>query len=141
MKRVILFLLFVFSSVLAFSQSTQKDFEELQKKLQKMKDSVLNDPNIRKYMSNANVATTNTLPSTTSSPSLPAGQSDKEFEKIQLPKKDTARIRKIPSKNFSASELHSYCNNLYARLSKKLPQADASMQAIVKKMGNDAIKL
>jgi hypothetical protein len=141
MKRIFFSLLLVFIALTAISQVTQKEFEEMQKKLQKMRDSVLNDPSVRKYMNNANVATTNTLPSTVSSPSLPAGQSDKEFEKIQLPKKDTARIRKIPSKTFSPSQLHGYCSELYTRLSKKLPQADASMQAVLKKMGDDATKL
>lgn len=142
MKRNFLFLLLLFIGSAAFSQVTQKEFEEMQKKLQKKVDSALNDPNLKKYINNPNTSFPNKQPASNQPSSQTFGKSDKDFEKIKLPLKDTAKIKTIPVKTFSLTELRSYLDNLYVQLSKKFPaDAVSSANAIATKLDNDPAKL
>ena len=71
-----------------------------------------------------------------------AGQKVKEPNVENLPIADSAQIRSIPKKTFTAAEMPKYLNDLYLQLSKKLPaDAVASANAIATKLGNQPSKL
>ena len=72
----------------------------------------------------------------------PRGQKVKEPNVENLPSPDSAKIRSIPKKNFTAAEMPKYLNDLYLQLSKKFPaDAVASAKAIATKLGNQPSKL
>jgi tetratricopeptide (TPR) repeat protein len=114
-----LFLLSLISS--AFAQVTKEQLDELQKKLQKQRDSVMNLPQVKKYLKDPDVK----LP-TAETPTRPVsniGGGNSSFDKMQLPPKDSIKLKNIPTKVFSPEELRTYCSDLYNKIAQKLPQA------------------
>jgi tetratricopeptide (TPR) repeat protein len=135
MKSFITIIVFAFLCIQSSAQQIPKTPDELQayiKSLQKKADSMQNAMKNTKSTGNTNFPSGTTMKTTKNS--------DNNYD-IQLPKKDTGRIKKITSKNFTATQLHSYCNDLYNQLSKKLPQAAAVVQSTFKKLGSDPTKL
>ena len=125
------------------AQYTQAEMDAMQKKLQKMRDSVMNDPTIKKFMDqngNINAAPPQISGSTGSGTgSLP---SDTDIEKLILPKMDTARIRLIPKHDFTIEEIATFIDDVHTVLEKKLPPiAVASAKDIAQKLAKDPVEM
>lgn len=137
MKTIFLAAVGLLISCAVCSQQTPKTPEEMEaflKSLQKKADSMQQAMKGRKV----NEQNKNTAGETTK----PAKSTANDPDKFKLPEKDSAKIKSLPRKNFSASEIRSYLNSLYDELSRKFP-ADAvgSAKAIAAKLGNDPVKL
>lgn len=138
-RKHLIFLCLFFTGATSFTQPTQAELQAMQERLQKQRDSVMNDPNLKKYMNQANH-----LPKSHPPPSqLPATTfNNKDFENIRLPQKNPARIKNIPQRNFSLAELQIYLTSLYTQLADKMaPDIVASVNSIAKKLGNQPVKL
>ena len=104
---------------------------------------MMNDPRLKKYKDKMNADAGGMTPAANipNNPSSNQG-SDKDFDKLKLPPRDSAKINAIPKKNFSPQEINSYLADLHALLTKKLPaDAVSSANSIAEKLGNDPLKL
>jgi hypothetical protein len=117
MERILFFLFCLVSFCRVNTQPSQTEAEAMQRKLQKMMDSIRNDPKVRKYLNSSN-STSGMTP--VSNPSLNQ-YDDKNFDKLKLPPRNSARINSISKKSFSLKVLSSYLTDLHTLLTKKLP--------------------
>lgn len=145
-KYIGLIIFLVVGAFPAFSQkapANQAELEVYMKNLQRQADSV------KKELKKRGI---NTDSPPTSIPTSPAGgqtatgggtsqTSNKGIDKIELPPKDSLRIRNIPKKNYSLSELAAYLSDLREQLAKKMPGQAASAKAIATKLNNDPLKM
>jgi tetratricopeptide (TPR) repeat protein len=121
-----------------YSQQTPKTQEELEaflKSVQKKSDSMQNVLKNKKTTGNPNTATNGTIKPGNS-------KKDNDPENLKLPKKDTAALRRIPSKNFSPAEISIYITGIRTQLIKLL-SADVvrSANAIAQKLQNNPLKM
>jgi len=142
----LIFFLVGVGAIPAISQkapTNQAEMEAFMKNLQRQADSVKKD--LKKRGINTDSPQT-TLPAA-GKPALPASGStpsqtnNKGIDKIELPPKDSARIRAIPKKNYSLPELAVYLSDLREQLAKKMPGQAASAKAIATKLNNDPLKM
>lgn len=118
-----------------YAQQTPKTPEELEafiNSVKKKADSMQNVVKNKKTIANPNASSkTITTPE------------KKQIEKTdQLPSLDSARVRGLPKKVYTQTELSSYLSNLYDQLSKKFPaDAVSSAKSIANKLGNKPGKL
>lgn len=71
-----------------------------------------------------------------------AKEGNSKFDKTQLPPKDSLRLKNIPKKTFSPTELRSYMNDLYNQLVKNLPPATVSeAHQIASESNNDPAQM
>lgn len=117
MKKVPLFLCLLTICINTAAQVTPAELEELQKKLRKKMDSVMNLPQVKKQVNNPNAG----LPDAANTPRPAAGgKGSSNFDKLELPKKDSIRLKNIPKKTFSPAELKSYLTDLQAQIAKNV---------------------
>lgn len=119
MKRFTLFLLIASACFSTSAQVTPEQLEEMQKKLQKQRDSVFNLPHVKKYLENPESAKLPLPGPAASTPKIPKATA---LDKLELPPKDSARLKRIPNKTFSPEELQNYCTDLHNQIARKLPQ-------------------
>ncbi len=118
-----------------YAQQTPKTPEELEafiNSVRKKSDSLQNVVKNKKAIVNPGVSS-----KTTTKPDK------KQTEKTdQLPSLDSARVRSLPKKVYTLTELSSYLTNLYDQFCKKFP-ADAvgSAKSLATKLGNNGAKL
>lgn len=132
MKKWPLFLSFCCLCFCAAAQPSKEQLEEMQKKLRKQMDSVMNLPQVKNRAKNHNDVLTS--PPAADRP-ITAGGGNSSFDKIELPKKDSIKLKNIPKKTFSAEELRAYITDLHTQIAKKLPAATVSK---VNQMLNEA---
>jgi tetratricopeptide (TPR) repeat protein len=136
MPRVLLFLLLLPS--FAAAQPTAEEIEALQKKIQRMRDSVMNDPRIKKFMNEENTQLLSRVDTSTRISSI----SKRDLEKLKLPKKDTIALRRIPRGIFTTQQINGYLANIRNSVAPLLPDdAVESAKANTKRLGNDPAKL
>ena len=137
----LIFFLVSVGAIPALSQkapANQAEMEVFMKNLQHQADSM------KKELKNRGI---NTGTTQTNKPALPAGgtsgsqSSNRGIDKIELPPKDSSKIRNIPKRNFSLSELATYLTDLRAQLAKQMPGQAASAKAIANKLNNDPLKM
>lgn len=141
-KYIGLIIFLVVGAFPAFSQkapANQAELEAFMKNLQKQADSVKKD--LKKRGINTDSPQTG-IPSASSggAPSSPTSN-NKAIDKIGLPPKDSIKIRNIPKKNYSLSELATYLTDLRIQLAKQMPGQAASAKAIANRMNNDPLKM
>lgn len=135
MKIIILTVTGLLFSCALYSQQppkTQQEMEAFLKSIQKKADSMQQVMQGKK----GNEQNKNTA----GGAAKPAKSTD--IDKFKLPEKDSAKIKSLPRKNLSVSELRSYLTNLYDELNRKFPaDAASSAKSIATKLGNDPVKL
>ena len=95
MKKGPLLLCILCLSFAAAAQPTQAELEALQKKLKKQMDSVLNLPQVKNRAKNPNDVLADAQKNT---PKEVAGKErSSTFDKMNLPEKDSLRLKNIPS--------------------------------------------
>lgn len=143
MNRKFLLLLTLVCCNEGLTQINQKEFDEVQKKFQKQRDSVLNLPHVKEHMNKSDKNVPVIPGGTTSNTQVPnISKNDKNIEKFKLPPRDSARIKTLPKKNFSLAELQTYMDQLYVQLTKRMSKdIVASADAIAAKLNNQPGKL
>jgi tetratricopeptide (TPR) repeat protein len=140
MKKGPLLLCILCFSFAAAAQSSQAELEALQKKLKKQMDSVMNLPQVKNRAKNPNDVLTDAQKNTPKQVAAKEGKSN--FDKTQLPPKDSLRLKNIPKKTFSPTELRSYMNDLYNKMAKNLPPAIVSqVNQTAAELNNDPAKM
>ncbi len=138
---VLIFFLVGAGAIPANSQkapANQAEMEAFMKNLQHQADSM------KKVLKDRGI---NTDAPQTNKPAIPARGSsglptpNKAIDKIELPPKDSLKIRGIPKKNLSLAELAIYLTDLRAQLAKQMPGQAASAKEIANKLNNDPLKM
>lgn len=136
MKVVVATSIFLLLCLFVYSQQTPKTQAELEayiKNIQKKADSMQNAAK-KKTKANADSKSAETKPRN--------AQTDKRGKNDNLPELDSAKVRSLPKKILSPSELNTYLNSLYSELSKRYStEAVASANSIAQKLNNNPIKL
>lgn len=139
MKKGALLLCIFCLSLAAAAQPTQAELDALQKKLKKQMDSVMNLPQVKNRPKNPNEVLADAKKNM---PKQVAKEGNNTADNLDLPEKDSLRLKDIPKKIFSPEELRSYMNELYKQLAKNLPPATVTkVNQIASQLNNDPAQI
>jgi Flp pilus assembly protein TadD len=131
MKKIIIFCIILFNSLVAIGQPDKQKLEQLKAQLemiQKRADSMNN------ALKNGTVKQAGKRPQVNAPGTTITNQ--------ELPKPDTLKIYALPKKILSLPELANYTKSLHEQLEKKLPPAMVkNAKAIAAELGNDPLKM
>jgi Tfp pilus assembly protein PilF len=136
-------IIFFLAGIGAFPAHSQKapanqaEMEAFMKNLQRQSDSikqVLKKKGI-------NIESPQKIPASSPPASKDPIANNKAIDKIELPPRDSLKVRNIPKKNFSLQELAVYLVDVHAQLAQRMPGPAASAKAIAVKLNNDPAKM
>lgn len=136
-NKILITISFILLFQNSFAQPTKAELEKLMKDQKELLERIKNDPN---YKQQVKQQKNNTGVSSASSYADPGDYGN--VDNWKFPAKNMAILASLPKRVLTRAELVSFLNEVYNRLSKKLPVGvSSSVQTIAAKYNNDGNKM